>query len=375
LWKENVMSHIERAGGGVASERTTTPSDPQRPTAPGAGHVMRAEIHQQPSRWAAFLREAAGSLTEARSLLDSRPRFVLFVARGTSDNAALYGSYLVQTTLGLPTGSASPSATTLYGARPDVDGVLVVAISQSGQSPDLLAFVEMARSRGAQVLAVTNVGDSPLAEAAHACLDVMAGPERAVAATKTYTGQLLALLALFGAPHGRRGLGALPEAAAEVLSGASAPVRGLAARYRYATRAVVAGRGYSSASARESALKLAETAYLSAHGYSAADLLHGPMAMLDEQVPLLLFTSAGPDAAQMRDLAGLARERQVDVDVIGDGTVTAGSLPALLPAGLAPEVRPLLEILPAQLLAAELAVSRGHDPDAPRGLQKVTHTL
>ena len=112
------MSHIERAGGGVASERTTTPSDPQRPTAPGAGHVMRAEIHQQPSRWAAFLREAAGSLTEARSLLDSRPRFVLFVARGTSDNAALYGSYLVQTTLGLPTGSACPSATTLTGPGP-----------------------------------------------------------------------------------------------------------------------------------------------------------------------------------------------------------------------------------------------------------------
>jgi len=370
------MSNMEHAGGAIASERTTiTPSDPKGPAAPEAGHVMRAEIHEQPSRWAAFLDEAAGSLTEGRRLLDSGPRFVLFVARGTSDNAALYGSYLVQTALGLPTGSASPSATTLYGARPDMDAVLVVAISQSGQSPDLLAFVEMARSRGARVLAVTNVGDSPLAEAAHACVDVMAGPERAVAATKTYTGQLLALLALFGAPHGRGGLAALPEAAARVLSGASAPVRDLAARYRYATRAVVAGRGYSSASARESALKLAETAYLSAHGYSAADLLHGPMAMLDEQVPLLLFTSAGPDAAQMRDLAGLARERQVEVDVIGDGTVTAGSLPALLPAGLAPVVRPLLEILPAQLLAAELAVSRGHDPDAPRGLQKVTHTL
>ena len=172
---------------------------------------MRAEIHEQPSRWATFLREAAGSLTEARHLLDSGPHFVLFVARGTSDNAALYGSYLVQTTLNLPTGSASPSATTLYGARPDMSGVLVVAISQSGQSPDLLAFAEMARSNGAKVLAITNAGDSPLAAAAHVCLDVMAGPERAVAATKTYTGQLLALLALLGPADGREGLEALPS--------------------------------------------------------------------------------------------------------------------------------------------------------------------
>ena len=350
-------------------------SDPHGPPAPGPGHVMRAEIHQQPSRWASFLREAAGSLTEARRLLDSGPRFVLFVARGTSDNAALYGSYLVQTTLSLPTGSASPSATTLYGARPDMRDVLVVAISQSGQSPDLLAFAEMARSNGAKVLAITNAGDSPLAAAAHVCLDVTAGPERAVAATKTYTGQLLALLALLGPADGRESLQGLPAAAERVLSGAAEPVRSLAARYRYATRAVVAARGYSSASARETALKMAETAYLSAHGYSAADLLHGPMAMLDEMVPLLLFASTGPDAAQMGDLLRLARDRRVEVDVIGDGSVPGGTLPALLPAGLSPQVRPLLEILPAQLLAADLAVSRGYDPDSPRGLKKVTQTL
>jgi len=221
-----------------------------------------------------------------------------------------------------------------------MSGVLVVAISQSGQSPDLLAFAEMARSNGARVLALTNTGDSPLAAAAHVCIDVMAGPERAVAATKTYTGQLLALLALLGPADGRESLQALPAAAAGVLSRAADPVRSLAARYRYATRAVVAARGYSSASARETALKLAETAYLSAHGYSAADLLHGPMAMLDEMVPLLLFASAGPDADQLRDLCQLARDRQVEVDVVGDGTVPGGTLPSLLPNGLPPQVRP-----------------------------------
>jgi glucosamine--fructose-6-phosphate aminotransferase (isomerizing) len=369
------MSDVASPVGNGATEGATTQSDASGPTARGAGQVMRAEIHEQPSRWATFLGKEAGSLTEARDLLDSGPRFVLFVARGTSDHAALYGSYLVQTTLNLPTGSASPSATTLYGARPDMRGVLVVAISQSGQSPDLLAFAQMARSNGAKVLAITNAGDSPLAAAAHVCVDVMAGPERAVAATKTYTGQLLALLALLGPTDGRESLQALPEAAERVLSGAADPVRSLAARYRYSTRAVVAARGYSSASAKETALKLAETAYLSAHGFSAADLLHGPMAMLDEMVPLLLFASAGPDAAQMGDLFRIARERRVEVDVIGDGSVPGGMLPGLLPAGLAPQVRPLLEILPAQLLAAELAVSRGYDPDSPRGLKKVTHTL
>lgn len=369
------MTDVENADPGVGAEGTMPPHGPVDLVTAGGGHVMRAEIHEQPERWETFLRKAAGSLTEARALLDSRPRFVLFVARGTSDNAALYGSYLVQTARGLPTGSASPSATTLYGARPDMNGVLVVAISQSGQSPDLLAFVEMATARGARVLTITNDGGSPLAMAAHVCVDVAAGPERAVAATKTYTGQLLALVALLGAADVRESLLALPDAAERVLSGAADPVRHLAARYRYATRAVVAARGYSSASAREAALKLAETAYLSAHGYSAADLLHGPMAMLDEMVPLLLFASAGPDADQLRDLSQLARDRQVEVDVVGDGTVSGGTLPALLPTGLAPEVRPLLEILPAQLLAAELAVSRGYDPDCPRGLKKVTHTL
>ena len=233
----------------------------------------------------------------------------------------------------------------------------------------------MARSQGAKVLAITQCRRLTPRRRGPRLPRRHGGPERAVAATKTYTGQLLSLLALLGPADGWESVEALPAAAERVLSGAADPVRSLAARYRYATRAVVAARGYSSASARETALKLAETAYLSAHGYSAADLLHGPMAMLDEMVPLLLFASAGPDVDQMRDLLRLARDRRVEVDVIGDGSVPGGALSALLPVGLPPQVRPLLEILPAQLLAAELAVSRGYDPDSPRGLKKVTHTL
>jgi glucosamine--fructose-6-phosphate aminotransferase (isomerizing) len=296
------------------------------------------------------------------------------VARGTSDHAALYASYLVQTALRVPASLASPSVVTLYGAAPDLEGVLVVAVSQSGGSPDLVAFLEMARARGADTLTLTNDADSALARISHETIDILAGRETAVAATKSYTGELLALAALFAADGTVALLPSLPQLGDEVLARAAGPVEELAARYRYATRVMTAARGYSSASAREAALKLVETSYVSAHGMSSADLLHGPVALLDQSVPLLCFASAGPDAPEIQQLAALAAQRGVDVDVIGDGTVAGRTLPAVLPAGVAPELRPVLEILPAQLLAAEVAVARGFDPDAPRGLSKVTRT-
>jgi glucosamine--fructose-6-phosphate aminotransferase (isomerizing) len=205
-------------------------------------------------------------------------------------------------------------------------------------------------------------------------IDVRAERETAVAATKSYSGELLALAALFAPDDVVAALPSLPDLGERTLDRAAGEIGGLAARYRYATRVVTAARGYSSASAREAALKLVETSYISAHGMSSADLLHGPVAMLDESVPLLCFGSAGPDAGEMRDLVALAGSRGVEADVIGDGTIAGRTLPPLLPRGLAPELRPLLEILPAQLLAGEVAVARGFDPDAPRGLSKVTRT-
>jgi glucosamine--fructose-6-phosphate aminotransferase (isomerizing) len=336
---------------------------------------MRQEIAEQPARWQAVLDDAGGELRALRARIRDRlPRLVLFVARGTSDHAALYGNYLVQTALGVPAASASPSVVTLYRAELDLRDVLVVAVSQSGESPDLVSFVEMARSRGAGTLTLTNDPGSSLALAADDVVDVLAGREAAVAATKSYTGELLALAALFATDEVATRLPALPGSGEQVLAAAAAPVAELAATYRYADRVVTAARGFSSATAHEAALKLMETSYISAHGLSSADLLHGPVAMLDESVPLLCFASAGPEAAEMRELVELAAGRGVDADVVGDGTVTGRRLPALLPAGVEPELRPVLEILPAQLLAAEIAVARGHDPDAPRGLSKVTRT-
>ena len=338
------------------------------------GALMRREIAEQPARWQDLL-DAAEGLRELRSRIRARlPRLVLFVARGTSDHAALYGNYLVQTALGVPAASASPSAVTLYGSELDLRDALVVAVSQSGESPDLVSFVEMARSRGAATLTLTNDAGSSLARVADDVVDVRAGVETAVAATKSYTGELVALAAMFARDDVAARLPALPELGERVLEAAADPVAELAIAYRYADRVVTAARGFSSASAQEAALKLMETSYISAHGLSSADLLHGPVAMLDQSVPLLCFASAGPDADEMRELVSLASGRGVDADVIGDGTVTGRQLPPVLPDGVAPELRPVLEILPAQLLAAEIALARGHDPDAPRGLSKVTRT-
>jgi glucosamine--fructose-6-phosphate aminotransferase (isomerizing) len=342
---------------------------------PSAGAQMRREIAEQPARWQDVLDRGGDQVRAVRAQLqERRPRSVLFVARGTSDNAALYGNYLVQTCLGIPAASASPSVVSLYSAQLDLRDVLVVAVSQSGESPDLVSFLEMARSAGATTLVITNAPDSSLGRVGDAVVDVRAGRETAVAATKSYTAQLLVLAALFGSDDVVSRLEELPSLGERVLGASGGPVRHLATAYRYAGRVVTAGRGYSSASAREAALKLMETSYISAHGLSSADLLHGPVALLDQSVPLLCFTSAGPDAEEARALVAMCQDRGVDVDVIGDGTVTGRLLPAVLPAGVPPELRPLLEILPAQLLAAEIAVARGFDPDSPRGLSKVTRT-
>lgn len=345
------------------------------PALEARGRRMRQEIAEQPDRWQDLLAHEGDHLAHLREEIRARPpRLVLFVARGTSDNAAVCADYLVQTSLGLPTASASPSAVTMFGARLDLHDVLLVAISQSGESPDIVSYVEMARAGGATTLALTNAPGSALAGAVHDVVDLHAGPETAVAATKSYTAELLALTALIAPDDVRAQLQDLHSAARDVLSAAGPAVVELAGRYRYTTRVVTAGRAFSSASAHEAALKLMETSYVSAHGMSAADLLHGPIALLDQSVPLLCFASAGPDATSMTELVELGRGQGVDVDVIGDGSVAPSTLPPLLPRGLAPQLRPLLEVLPAQLLAAEMALARGIDPDRPRGLSKVTRT-
>jgi glutamine---fructose-6-phosphate transaminase (isomerizing) len=326
---------------------------------------MAAEIAEQPAVLASLLARAPEIGEVAAALARRAPRFVLLAARGTSDHAALYAKYLIEITRGLPVGQVSPSTMTVYGVRPDLTDVLYVAVSQSGGSPDLVESMVMARECGATTVTVTNNGDSELAKAAEFAIDLQAGPELAVAATKTYTAELLGLYLLLGGDAGAAQ--SLPEAAEKTLAGSGA-VHAAAARYRFASRLVTTGRGYSYPAACEGALKLMETSYLSAHAYSTADLLHGPVAMLGPDVPLIAVVTPGHGGEASRPVVARLRESGVDVLVVGDG-----DLPVVT-AGVPEELNPVLEILPLQQLAWRLAVDRGTDPDRPRGLSKVTRT-
>ncbi len=341
------------------------------------GELMAAEIKEQPEVFARLLREGQPHIHEvARAVAARKPRFVLFVARGTSDHAALYAKYLVETRLGLPAGLASPSTMTIYDARPDLRDVLVLAISQSGSSPDLLDPVARARAAGAITVAITNAPDSPLAGAAEFHLDVHAGPERAVAATKSYTAELLTLYLLIEALAGGDGAAAraLPERAAAVLA-REAEVAALAVRYRFAEQIVVTARGYNYPTAREVALKLMETSYLIAHAFSGADLLHGPMAMIERGFPVIAIVPVGPGGAALLPVLERLREREADTLIVGDpDAARLGTVGLALPDAGPEVLTPLLTILPMQQFAWYLARQRGGDPDAPRGLRKITET-
>ena len=345
-----------------------------------AGERMAAEIAEQPAALARLLAAADGVAEVAARIRAAAPRFVLIAARGTSDHAALYAKYLTEIRLGLPAGLASPSTMTVYGARPDLHDVLFLAVSQSGGSPDLVDSTTAARELGALTVAVTNAAGSPLAEAAELHVDVLAGPELAVAATKTYTAELLALYLLLTGDTATAA--AVPDAAARTLA-LDGPARA-AGRYRERARLVVTARGYSYPTAREAALKLMETSYLSAQAFSGADLLHGPLAMIDADVPVIAITSPGRGGAAMAPVVERLRSAGADVLRVGPAdelpieTLPIDTLPIdTLPIetrGVAEELLPVLEILPLQRLAWQLALDRGEDPDRPRGLSKVTRT-
>ncbi|GDY30256.1 SIS domain-containing protein [Gandjariella thermophila] len=345
-------------------------------TSSDGGKHMAAEIAEQPAVLGGLLARRAEITSVAERVRDRRPRFALLAARGSSDHAALYAKYLIEVLLQLPAGLVSPSTTTLYGAQPDLAGVLLVSVSQSGGSPDLLEVTESARRRGALTIAVTNTPGSPLEQAAELAVDIGAGTELAVAATKTYSATLLALYLLVDAVRGGRGEHAagLAELAAQTLDGSAAAVAEAVRRYRFVERVITTGRGYSAATAAEAALKLAETSYLAARAYSGADLLHGPVAAVDEETAVLAVTSAGHGGAAMREVLDVVRQRGADVLALGSAADTVPAALRIPVPETAEEVAPILEVLPAQRLALGLALARGGDPDHPRGLRKVTRT-
>ncbi|WP_238384787.1 SIS domain-containing protein [Segeticoccus rhizosphaerae] len=353
-----------------------TPASPVDPAAPTLGRLMTAEIDEQPAVLARLLDEGLAPIRQvAEQIRRAEPRFVMLAARGTSDHAALYAKYLIEITLGLPVALASPSTVTVYDAQPHLKDVLWIAVSQSGGSPDLIGSTDAARRAGAHTLALTNAPDSALAATAQWHVDVRAGVEKAVAATKSYTAELLALWLLVDAWRGGDATVAkdLPEQAARTLE--LADVAAVAARYRFVDKIVTTGRGYAYPTAREAALKLMETSYVSAHAFSGADLMHGPLAMIDVDRPVIAVVSAGPGGEALRPVLERLHERDADVCIVGDPGFALGEDTVIrLPDGVDESIAPILQIMPLQRLACAIAVARHHDPDEPRGLLKVTLT-
>jgi len=343
---------------------------------------MLEEIRQQPEALARTLSSELPSVERLRRLFEKRrPRLVVLVARGASDNAALFGRYLLEITTGIPVSLAAPSITTLYRARMDYRDALVVALSQSGESTDTNLVLERARRRGVLTLGITNESTSTLARIAEHVLLVKAHRETSVAATKTYTGQMLTLYLLAYALGGRVGIADLervPGAVEETLA-LEEEIDALSSRYRFMSHAVVVGRGLNYANAFEFALKLMETSYVVAERFSSADLLHGPIALVEPGFPVFAFAPPDRTWPSIREtIAKLKNLRAEIIAVTGPGNrEVAGCATRIirLPTRVAELLTPIPYAVPAQIFAACLAVQKGLDPDRPRTLSKVTLTL
>jgi glucosamine--fructose-6-phosphate aminotransferase (isomerizing) len=343
---------------------------------------MLEEIQEQPAALERTLNGELGAIEELKARLSRHPpRMILLAARGTSDNAAQFGRYLLEITTGIPVSLAAPSIFTLYEAPVKLADCLVVAISQSGESTDTNLVLERAREQGCVTIGVTNEASSSLARLAEHTFLVRAGKEKSVAATKTYTGQLLMIYLLAYALGGRielDDLKRLPAWTNHALT-LEQEVRAKAERFRFMDHAVVIGRGLNYSNAFEFALKLMETCYVIAERFSSADLLHGPIAMVEAGFPSFLFAPTGVTWPGLRGmlekLNGLRAETLLITDRGNSEAVGLQKNAIVVPADLPEMFTPIPYIVPAQLFAATLAEHKGLNPDQPRTLSKVTRTM
>jgi len=342
---------------------------------------LRSEIFEQPEVLARLLeRERATVMAVARAVRRRDIASVFLAARGSSDNAGLYAKYLWGARNRLPVALAAPSLFTIYQSPPVIKDMLVVGISQSGQSPDIVSVICEGRRQGALTLAITNNPASPLAQAAELVLDTAAGPEEAVAATKSYTTQLLAVAmvsqALSGEGDALPQLGKIPNQVRQALT-LDPDIERLAEHHHDATHCVVLGRGYNYATAFEWALKLKELARVVAEPYSSADFQHGPVALVSQGFPVLALA---PDGAVFPELLSLlstlVNEHQVELVAVSDRDEVLSLAHAALriPPGVPEWLSPVVCIVPAQLFCYHLTRAKGYDTENPRGLQKITST-
>lgn len=341
---------------------------------------MLQEITQQPDALSRTIEAERNKILRLGAFLKSREiDLIVLVARGSSDNAALFGRYLLEITTGIPVSLSAPSVHTIYGARLNLKRALVVGVSQSGEGEDINQVLENARQCGAYTVGITNEPASEMVDLVDETLLMHGGRERSVAATKTFTGQMMLFYLLASALAENKPQWSpevIPEFAAKALEQQPA-IKELVQRYVFMENCVVVGRGLAYANAYELALKLMETCYVVAERFSSADFLHGPVAMVERHFPVILFAPPGVMLAGVKDLMRRLRELHADTLVVTSDLDTAAdsTRSVIMPKEIDEFCAPIPYIIPGQLFAALLAEAKGLDPDQPRSLSKVTRTL
>ena len=343
--------------------------------------TLHSEILEQPQRIASLLDGQKEAVLEIAKAIQSRSvQYAFLAARGTSDNAGRYANYLWGAHNGIPLALATPSLFTYYQRPPTLNNALVVGVSQSGQSPDIVSVLEEGRKQNCLTLAITNEPNSPLAQAADFVLELHAGIEKAVAATKTYTTELIAIAmisaALSGSDERWQELASVSHWAEQALA-LDKHIAQMAQRYRYMDQCVVLGRGFNYATAYEWALKLKELTYIIAEPYSSADFQHGPMAMVESGFPVLAVAPHGKVHDSMVEmLTRLRKQRDAELVLISDDAdaLAMAQSPILMPPQIPEWLTPIVNIIPAQLFACHLTQVKGYDTDKPRNITKVTET-
>lgn len=342
--------------------------------------ILEQEIKQQPE----VIEKLIAGSTEAISriatrLRNHRPRFVVMAARGTSDNAATYAKYLFGSLNAMPVVQSAPSLHTIYHRPPDMRDSVVIAISQSGEAPDVLAVMESARHQGAFTLAITNRDGSPMVKMADETILLNAGEERSVAATKTYTAQLTAIALLAAHWNGsallKEDLSRLVDLVTEVLGQEEAAAR-LARHWKDERVVDIVGRGMNHATVYEIAIKTKELNYITTDPYSAADFRHGPIAVVEKGFPVLVVAPMGESLPDVIELVGQLEKLQADLAIISNDVdlLKRTDYPLRLPSHLPEWLSPIVAVVPGQMFAMHLALEKGYNVDHPRTLRKVTLT-
>jgi glucosamine--fructose-6-phosphate aminotransferase (isomerizing) len=341
---------------------------------------MLQEIAEQPTALAQTIREEREKIARLGRFLKQRDiDLIVIAARGSSDNAALFGRYLLEIATSIPVSLSAPSVHTLYGAKLKLQHALVIGVSQSGEGEDVNRVLENARAGGAYTVGITNEPDASMTSLVDETLLMHGGRERSVAATKTFTGQMMLFYMLakeLGDDSTTLSYELIPDFAARALEQQPAILE-LVQRYIFMENCVVVGRGLAYANAYELALKLMETCYVVAERFSSADFLHGPLAMVERHFPVILFAPPGVMLNGVKDLIGRLSELRADTLAITSDLDAASmcSRSIIMPREIDEFLAPIPYIIPGQLFAALLAEAKGLDPDSPRSLSKVTRTL